>query len=159
MAECFFWNWDSCFSDEALHTQKKGKKISAFFRWLKKDPHFDGSGDLVNRAALLEICLGMGIIWKDAHLIQFIEGEHTKETPQHIISSPWTVNEYNTVGDYIERLHKDLLHEIEAPRYVDSVGMYMLLFLSNNIIVISARPALESHQVLKTRPKGLQRGL
>ena len=125
--KCFLWDWDSFFSDSALHHQRKGNKMKALLRWLKSGPHLDNSGDLVSRAALLEICLGMGIIWKDTHLIQFMEGDHTDNTPGHIISSSWTVNDYNTFGDYVEELHKDLLHDIETARYMNLMDLYWLL--------------------------------
>ena len=81
----------------------------------------------MSRAALVEICLGMGIIWKDAHLIQFMEGDHTDDTPAHIISSSWMVNDCNTFGDYVEELHKDLLHDIETARYVNLMDLHRLL--------------------------------
>jgi len=121
------WNWNSVFSDKALHAQGKGSKIKALFKWLDQDPHLDESGELVSRATLLEICLGMGIIWGDAHLIQFIEGDHTEETPDYIVSSPWTITTYNAFGDYIERLHKELLYGTDDSRYVSSVDIHRLI--------------------------------
>lgn len=95
--------------------------MKGLLQWLKTTPHLDASGDLVSRATLSEICLGMGIIWKDAHLIQFIEGDYTDGTPSHIISSFWTIDDYNTFGDYVEELHRDVLHHIDTARYVSLV--------------------------------------
>ena len=123
------WSWNSPFSDKALHIKGKDSKIKALMKWLKQDAHLDASGGLVSRAPLLEICLGMGIIWGDAHLIQFIEGDHTEETPDYIVSSTWGIEEYNIFGDYIERLYKELLHGGDTSRCVDSANIHKLIIL------------------------------
>jgi hypothetical protein len=100
----------------------KSSKLQPLLQWVEAEPHFDESGKLVNRATLLGICLGMGMIWKDAHLIQFTEGDHAEDTPHYIAASPWAINEYNAFGDYIGRL----LHDIEASGYVSSVDLHKL---------------------------------
>jgi hypothetical protein len=61
--------------------------MKALLQWLTADPHLDSSGDLVTRAILLQICLGVGIIAKDAHLIQFTEGKHTNKIPRQVPTS------------------------------------------------------------------------
>ena len=61
----------------------------------------------------------MGIILGDAHLFLFTEdGEHAKETPAHILNSPWTLSNYNKFQNYIQKLQEDLLEGIKLPRCV-----------------------------------------
>lgn len=65
----------------------------------------------------------MGIVLKDAHLIQFVEGDYPEETPDFIANSPWGLDEYNVFMDYIGRLQTDLQHDVESSRYVGSLGI------------------------------------
>lgn len=123
-ADCFSWDWNSTFSDRALHIKGRGSKAKALLQWLKADPHLDNSGNLIKRAGLLEICVGVGIVVKDAQLIQFMEGDHDETTPDHIISSHWGLEEYDVFQNYTERLYKDLLHSIASSRYVGFVVIH-----------------------------------
>lgn len=94
----------------------KGSKIKAFLRWLDECPHLDESENIINRAGLLEICLGIGFTTRDAQLIQFTEGDHSEGTPDFIVNSVWGINEFNAFQNYIDGLHTD----IESSRYVCS---------------------------------------
>ena len=66
-------------------------------------------GKLVNRETLLQICLGLGLLLRDANLIQFTEdGEHSDETPPYIIQSIWETREMDSFSGYIKRLWADI---------------------------------------------------
>ena len=72
----------------------------------------------MSRAALLEICLGIGILAGDAEIIQFYEGGYPEGTPDYICSSSWDVGDYDKFQEYTGRLNKDILGSLEPPRYV-----------------------------------------
>lgn len=118
-AGCFMWDWDSIFSDRALHVEGKDNRSKALFKWLETNPHLNDAEDLVDRASLLQICLGVGIALGDANLIQFTEGEYPKETPDYLTASTWTVSEHDIFQDYIQKLQEDLLKDTMASRYVN----------------------------------------
>lgn len=84
-------------------------------------PHLTSSGELVNRATLERICLGVGIIMSDAQLIQFTEDEDFGQAPDYIATSHWAGVEYGKIHDYIHRLHKDLSVATQRLGYVVSV--------------------------------------
>ena len=107
----------------------KGSKLKALLQWLDEGPHLNQSGNIINRAGLLEICLGIGIATRDAHLIHFTEGDHTEGTPIFIIRSFWALDEFNKLQDYIDRLHTDLLHDIEPSGYVYLVDIRQPIIL------------------------------
>ena len=117
-ANCFSWDWDTIYSDKALHIQGKASKIEALFQWLDADPHLTEQGDLVNRATLLQICLGVGIVLGDAHLIQFGEEETLDMAPGYIRASTWNVTQYNKFLNYMSKVRVDLEDSIERSRYV-----------------------------------------
>lgn len=75
---------------------------------MNQDPHLTSANKLVDRAALLEICLGLGLLLKDAALIQFTEGEHHEETPSYIAQSSWETKEYNAFQEYLEKIWGDV---------------------------------------------------
>lgn len=127
-ARCFSWDWDSVFSDKVLH-EGKNSKIDTLFTWLDMDPHLGASGDLANRATMMQICLGMGILLGDARLIQFTEDEYDDDVPGHITTSFWAASEYDKFQNYICKVREDLTKDIESSRYVRLVVTQNLLSL------------------------------
>jgi hypothetical protein len=117
-ANCFSWDWNSIYSDKALHERGKGSKSRVLFEWLENSPHLGRSGELMNRSTLERICLGVGIILGDAHFIQFAEDGEFGPAPDYIAASPWTSTEYSKIDDYISQLQEDLANPVESSRYV-----------------------------------------
>jgi hypothetical protein len=80
----------------------------------------------VHRAALQQICLGVGIIASDAQFIHFAEEGVTSwgSTPEHIVNSPWAIAEYDKIHAYITQLQKDLKHTSGSSRYVVYTPMH-----------------------------------
>ena len=104
MTGCFTWQWDTPHSDHSLHLPRS-KELTALLSWLDQDPHLMSPGKLANRETLLQICLGLGLLSRDATLIQFTEdGGHLDETPTYITQSVWGTREIDKFGDYLKRL-------------------------------------------------------
>jgi hypothetical protein len=101
----------------------KGSKSGILFQWLEKNPHLNSSGELVNRATLQQICLGVGIITGDAHFIQFSEDEEFRPVPDHISTSPWGGTEYGKVHAYIHQLQEDVSSAAESLKYAVSLSI------------------------------------
>lgn len=75
------------------------------------------SGHPVSRTQLLQICLGLGLLLKDANLIQYTEeGDHAKETPKFIINSDWGTTELDGFGKYIKKVQGDISKSPTAAR-------------------------------------------
>jgi hypothetical protein len=68
------------------------------------------TGELVNKATLLRICLGLGILLNDAILIQYTEdGGHAEDTPGYIVQSAWRTPEEDKFAEYIRKVKTDLV--------------------------------------------------
>lgn len=120
-ASCFSWDWDSTYSDKMLHQRGKSSRIPKLSGWLENNPHLNDSGNVVDRTTLQQICLGVGIIMGDAHLIQFSEDGEFGPAPKYIATSPWAGPEYGMVHDYVHQLREDLLSAVKSPRCVIKV--------------------------------------
>jgi hypothetical protein len=106
-AKCFSWKWNSFHSDPILH--ENADKVKALCDWLDGNPHLMAPGELVNGTELLRICLGLGLLLKDASLIQFTEdGGHADETAEFIVQSSWGQTEVEIFGDYLRKVKADL---------------------------------------------------
>ena len=104
---CFSWKWKSLHSDSTLHTPDR-TRLEALFDWLNQNPHMV-SGKLVSRAILFRICLGLGLLLKDANLIQFTEeGGYSDETPGYIVQSTWGTDEVDYFSAYILKVKTNL---------------------------------------------------
>ena len=67
------------------------------------------SGKLVSRAILFRICLGLGLLLKDANLIQFTEeGGYSDETPGYIVQSTWGTDKVDYFSAYILKVKTNL---------------------------------------------------
>ena len=85
---CFSWVWSSAYSDQNLHVKKRGSdRTKTLLEWLDEDPHLDDSEKLVNRATMLNICLGMGILLGDSQLVVFTEDSASGDFPEYIGAS------------------------------------------------------------------------
>jgi len=85
-------------------------ELAALVEWLGGGPHITGSGKRANKATLLRICLGLGILLKDANLIQYTEeGGHSDETPGYIMQSAWGIDEVDTFSKYIKELRTEVV--------------------------------------------------
>ena len=105
-AACFSWEWDSLYGDPGLHEMPpKRRKLH---EWLATDPHLTESGELVERAVLLEICLGMGILLDDARMVLFTEGDFSAGTPDYITGSNLQLRDYDLFQQYVAKLKDDL---------------------------------------------------
>jgi len=63
----------------------------------------------VGKETLLQICLGVGTLLKDATLIQFNEGEYSEGTPDHIKDSAWEgVPQMEEFQGYLRELRQDV---------------------------------------------------
>ena len=60
-------------SDKALHQQEDGDKPGALLQSL--DTNLDDKEELANRASMLQMYLGLGIVLGDAHLTHFTDEE------------------------------------------------------------------------------------
>jgi hypothetical protein len=117
-AECFTWDWAKTHGDRILHENNRGPKVLS--RWFSTDPHLDESKNLVDQASLLGICLGVGILMKDARCTLFTaEDEYPEGTPDFIIDSFWTVPVYEMLRAYIKKLHQCLVDHGEGKGYVN----------------------------------------
>ena len=115
--------------------QGTGNKLEALIQWLDTDPHLHG-GEIVDRASLLQICLGLGILLGDAHLIHFTEGELSDEVPGYIAASPWNATQYDKFQNYICKVRHDLEKDIADSRYVELLVIRCTLLL----ILVSWQP-------------------
>jgi hypothetical protein len=128
---CFSWDWSSAYSDQNLHVKKKGSdRTTALLGWLDEDPHLDDSEKLVNRATMLDICLGVGILLGDSQLVLFTEDDISGDLPEYIGASQWSITEHDKFHDYICKLHKALLKDVGSSRYVKLVGGWKVSFLT-----------------------------
>lgn len=117
-AKCFSWNWSSIHADKPLHVN--AHKIKALHEWFAANPHLEDSGGLTNRASLLQICLGLGILLDDACRVLFTEdGEDALKMPDYLTTSRLGPTDYNRLVKYTSKLQEDLLDDIEASRYVN----------------------------------------
>jgi len=87
--------------------------------WFGNNPHLDHSGELVNRASLLEICLGLGILLNDACIVLFTEGDYSEGVPDYIMSSRWDPSDFDKLVEYTLRLQVALWPEDNTSRYVN----------------------------------------
>ena len=111
----FSWEWNSAYSDRSLHIPDSTELV-ALSEWLNQDPHLTSSEKLVNKATLLQICLGLGLLLRDATLIQFTEeGGHDEETLSFISQSAWTTKEYDAFHGYLKKVWARV--EISITRY------------------------------------------
>ena len=116
-ADCFSWKWDSIHSDPSLHTADR-KEFDALNGWIGGNPHLTSHGSPVNRATLLRICLGVGLLLKDANLIHYTEDEgHDEETPVHITQSDWGIGEVDMFSDYLRKVKADVSEPSTSVRY------------------------------------------
>jgi len=108
-AECFSWRSNQLFSDQDLHIQDS-PKLATLCAWFEGMPHVVQPGEPVNKTTLLQICLGMGILLKDANLIQFTEeGGHNDDTPAYIMQSTWEANVLVMLNNYISNIRGELV--------------------------------------------------
>ena len=130
-AKCFSWSWSKSYGDESLH--QNAAKMKPLHRWIATDPHLDDSGDLQNRASLLQICLGLGILLGDACCALFTEeNQHAPETPGYLTTSIWGPSDYDALMDYTKQLEKELLKDLEVSRCVNEVSAQRALFLNTH---------------------------
>ena len=118
-AKCFSWSWYTIYGDQALHTNTS--KIKTLHQWFEADPHLEGSGDLVNRETLLQICLGLGILLNDACIVLFTEDGYPEGVPDHLKESIWDPSNYDKLLDYTIKLQGNLWSAIDASRYVNQL--------------------------------------
>jgi hypothetical protein len=104
------------FSNQGFHEGRD--KIKKVYEWLKAKPHLEESGGLVDKPALLEICLGIGILLKDIHLIQFTEDEFPEGTPDYICHSSLELSDSDELHLYLTILRDDLSRGAALLRYV-----------------------------------------
>ena len=57
---------------------------------------------------MLQMCLELGIVLGDAHLIHFTEDEFAEGMPEYITSSLWDIVQYNKFQNYICRVRSDI---------------------------------------------------
>jgi len=106
--KCFAWQWNTPHSDKTLHLSSSRDLID-LLGWLDQDPHLISPGKLVNRESLLQICLGLGLLLRDANLIQFTEdNRYPDETPDYIVQSIWETRELDAFTGYVKRLWTDI---------------------------------------------------
>ena len=104
------------YSDEDLHTVES-TELEALFVWLSEKPHMTSSGNPGGRTQLLQICLGIGLLLKDANLIQYTEdGDHAEETPKYITESNWGITELDAFGKYIKKVQGNISKSPTAAR-------------------------------------------
>ena len=104
-AQCFSWQWKSNFSDPKLHAPNSAQH-QELLNWIEQKPYLTNSGALVSRAALLQICLGMGLLLRDAETIHFTEADgHEEGTPGHIVESSWGLDEVDEFSAFIKRVN------------------------------------------------------
>ena len=116
-AGCFSWKWDSLHSDPSLHMADR-KKLDALSGWIGGNPHLTSHGNPASRATLLRICLGVGLLLKDANLIHYTEDEgHDEETPVHITQSGWGIREVDMFTEYLQKVKADISGPIPSVRY------------------------------------------
>lgn len=121
------WNWHKVHGDRVLH--ESDEELKALRQWFASDPHLDESEELVNQASLLGICLGVGILLKDARCALFTkEDEYPEGTPVFITDSIWTVPVYDMLGAYIRKLQRRLQGTGGAAGYVNRVDLLQGLF-------------------------------
>ena len=118
-AKCFSWSWCTIYGDRVLHTN--ASKIKTLHRWFEADPHLEGSGDLVSRETLLQICLGLGILLNDASIVLFTEDDYPEGAPDHLKESIWDPSDYDKLLEYTVKLQDDLWNVVDASRYVNEV--------------------------------------
>jgi hypothetical protein len=84
------------------------------------NPHLSDDGVLVNRASLLQICLGLAIALDDASIIlaQDPEEDFPKGTPDLIVNSFWSNDQYVTIQNCVEQVHEDLVEDVKLKKYV-----------------------------------------
>ena len=117
-AGCFSWEWESTYGDRGLH--ESSASLKALHDWIGDSPHLDVATRLVNRASLLGICLGLGILLGDACKVLFTkDGGFSDDTPAYITDSIWTVPGYDILTEYTKLLQRDLQDDAVAKRYVD----------------------------------------
>jgi len=109
-AGCFYWNWKKPFSDISLHAQDPAE-LEALCQWIDSTPHQIGTpAELLDRESLLQICLGVGYLLRDAKLIQFTEdGCFPEEVPVHITQSTWGLTEVDIFTEFVKTLRGDLI--------------------------------------------------
>ena len=116
-ARCFSWKWDSFYSDPSLHTADR-EKLDDLSGWIGGNPHLMSNGNPASRAILLQICLGVGLLLKDANLIHYTEDDgHNEETPVHILQSDWGIHEVDMFGDYLRKVKADISEPLASVRY------------------------------------------
>jgi len=71
---------------------------------------------------MLQICLGLGILLGDAHLIQFTEGDHGEGLPGYIANSPWQATNDEKFHSYICQVRVDLEKAVEESRCVGLIA-------------------------------------
>ena len=74
----------------------------------------------MNRSSLLQICLGLAITLDDASIIlaQDSEGNFSTGTPDFIVNSFWSNDQYLAIQNCIEQVHEDLVEDLELRKYV-----------------------------------------
>ena len=76
--------------------------------WLESLPGFIGL-EAQTLTILFWICLGLGLLLKDANLIQFTEeGGYSDETPGYIVQSTWGTDKVDYFSAYILKVKTDL---------------------------------------------------
>lgn len=117
-AGCFSWEWESTYGDHTLH--ESSASLKALQQWIDDSPHLTDITRLVNRASLLGICLGLGILLGDACKVLFTEdGGFSEDTPAYITSSIWTVPGYDILTEYTKLLLGDLQDNVVARWFVE----------------------------------------
>ena len=86
--------------------------------------------ELVNKATLMQICLGVGIAMGDAHFLHFHEDgeEYPKSAPDYIKDSPWAFSEYKRLEIYLVSMWNDL--EAFIREYVELLNTEAIMFNS-----------------------------
>jgi len=83
---------------------EKSPEFEAVLAWFDDGPHSASVGKLVSRSSLLQICLGLGILIKDATQIQCAEDNiHPDGTPPYIQQSVWGIKELDEFKGYAKR--------------------------------------------------------
>ena len=108
-AGCFLQRWRHSSSDVKPHT-KDSAELETLCVWLNQKLHLTASGSPVDRVSLLQYCLGLNLLLRDAQFIQYTEeGEHLGDIPPHITQSYWGMDELEIFSFCIEQVQTDLV--------------------------------------------------
>lgn len=110
---CFMWGWKGVHADEDLHSD--AASLKQLHSWLEGAPHEDEAGNLVGKCALLQLVVGLGILLRDARVID--SDGWPDDTPDYVTGSIWDPSEQDRFLEYTTALQL-ALQDITVPRCV-----------------------------------------